>query len=100
MRKFVEVAEIDSSGVPHQVFNWNLSSDTFLINLDRSYLLSKIAKSLDAPFTVVQQEFEKRKQILLKMVEKNLRDFRSVHKALNSSLNLEELMAKENSQEQ
>ena len=33
------------------------------------------------------------------MVEKNLRDFRSVHKALNSSLNLAELAAKEDSKE-
>ncbi|MCJ7793729.1 type II/IV secretion system ATPase subunit, partial [Candidatus Bathyarchaeota archaeon] len=87
-RKFVKVAEIDNNGVPHEVFNWNLSSDTFEQNLDKSYLLSKIAQNLDAPLSVVQEEFERRKQILLKMVEKNLRDFRSVHKALNSSLNL------------
>ena len=44
LRKFVEVAEIDSSGVPHQVFNWNVSSDTFQANLSKSYLFSKIAK--------------------------------------------------------
>ncbi|MGD0405712.1 MAG: type II/IV secretion system ATPase subunit [Candidatus Bathyarchaeia archaeon] len=94
-RKFVKVAEIDNNGVPHEVFNWNLSSDTFEQNLDKSYLLSKIAQNLDVPLSVVQQEFERRKQILLKMVEKNLRDFRSVHKALNSSLNLADLAAKE-----
>jgi archaeal flagellar protein FlaI len=99
-RKFVKVAEIDNNGVPHEVFNWNLSSDTFEQNLDKSYLLSKIAQNLDAPLSVVQEEFERRKQILLKMVEKNLRDFRSVHKALNSSLNLAELAAKEASKEQ
>ena len=99
-RKFVKVAEIDNNGVPHEVFNWNLSSDTFEQNLDKSYLLSKIAQNLDVPLSVVQQEFERRKQILLKMVEKNLRDFRSVHKALNSSLNLAELAAKEASKEQ
>jgi flagellar protein FlaI len=86
-RKFVEVSEIDNNGVPHLVFNWNMSSDTFQKDIDKSYLLSKIAKNLDAPLSVVLQEFERRKQILLKMVEQNLRDFRSVHKALNSSLN-------------
>jgi hypothetical protein len=37
---------------------------------------------------VVQQELERRKQLLLKMVEKNLRDFRSVHRALSSSVSL------------
>ena len=91
MRKFVKVSEIDSNGMPHEVFNWNLSTDTFNQDLSKSYLLNKIAQNLDAPFSVVQQEFERRKQILLRMVEQNLRDFRSVHKALNSSLNLETL---------
>ena len=94
-RKFVKVAEIDNNGSPHEVFNWNMSSDTFQQDIDKSYLLSKIAQNLSVPLSVVQQEFERRKQIMLKMVEKNLRDFRSVHKALNSSLNLEELAAKE-----
>jgi archaeal flagellar protein FlaI len=90
-RKFVKVSEIDSNGTPHEVFSWTLSSDTFHQDLEKSYLLNKIAQNLDAPLSVVQQEFERRKQILLRMVERNLRDFRSVHKALNSSLNLETL---------
>ena len=101
MRKFVKVAEIDNNGVPREVFSWNLSSDTFNKDLEKSYLLSKIAQNLDAPLSVVQQEFERRKQILLTMVEQNLRDFRSVHKALNSSLNLSSLAAQnETSKEQ
>ena len=101
MRKFVKVAEIDSNGQPHEVFNWNLSSDTFNKDIAKSYLLNKIAQNLDAPISVVQQEFERRKHILLTMVERNLRDFRSVHKALNSSLNLAALeAANENSKEQ
>jgi flagellar protein FlaI len=88
MRKFVKVSEIDNNGVTHEVFNWNLSSDTFHKDLEKSYLLKKIAQNLDVPLSVVQQEFERRKQILLRMAEQNLRDFRSVHKALNNSLNL------------
>jgi flagellar protein FlaI len=99
-RRFVKIAEIDSNGVPIEVFNWNMSTDTFQQTLDKSYLFTKIAKNLDAPLSVVEQEFERRKQILLKMVEKNLRDFRSVHKALNSSRNLAELAVKEPSKEQ
>jgi flagellar protein FlaI len=99
-RKFVEVSEIDNNGVARDVFSWNMSTDTFQKNLDKSYLLSKIAKSVDVPVSVVQQEFERRKQILLSMVEKNLRDFRSVHKALNSSLALDELNPKEISEEE
>jgi hypothetical protein len=90
-RKFTKVAEIDSNGQSQEVFTWNLSSDTFQSRLDKSYLFNKIAKASDVPVSVVVQEFERRKKILLSMVEHNLRDFRSVHKALNSSLNLEAL---------
>jgi len=94
-RKFVKISEIDNNAVPHDVFSWNMSADSFSQDLEKSYLFSKIAKNQDVPVSVVQQEFERRKQILLHMVEKNLRDFRSVHKALNSSLCIADLTAKE-----
>jgi len=92
-RKFFEIAEIDNNGNAHQVFNWNVTSGIFQQQTEQSYLFSRIAKNLDVPLSVVQQEFQRRKQILLKMVDKNLRDFKSVHKALYSSLNLAELEA-------
>ncbi len=59
--------------------------------MDNSYLLSKMAKNLDVPISVVKQELERRKQILLRMVEKNLRDFRSVHKALSAPIDVADL---------
>ncbi|MBT0160656.1 type II/IV secretion system ATPase subunit [Candidatus Bathyarchaeota archaeon A05DMB-2] len=90
-RKFVRVSEIDSNGAINDVFLWNPSAEAFQQKVDQSYLLNKIAKNLDVPLSVVIQELERRKHILLKMVEKNLRDFRSVHKALNSSLNVQDL---------
>jgi len=93
-RKFVRVSELDNSGGVHDIFSWNPSGDYFQPNLDGSYLLDKMAKNLDVPLSVVKQELERRKQILLTMVEKNLRDFRSVHKALITSLNLDELARK------
>jgi len=99
-RKVVRVSEINTSGDIHDVFLWNPALDVFQQDIDQSYLLSKIAKSLDVPLSVVIQELERRKQILLKMIEKNLRDFRSVHKALNSSINMSELAEKENMEEQ
>jgi flagellar protein FlaI len=86
-RKFVTVSEIDNNGLPSEVFAWNMKSDTFKQSIDTSYLFGKIAKSQDVPISVVHQEFARRRQILLNMVEKNLRDFKSVHKALNSSIN-------------
>jgi flagellar protein FlaI len=99
-RKFVRVSEMNPSGAIQDVFMWNPSVDTFQQDLDQSYLLDKIAKGLDVPLSVVIQELERRKQILLKMMAKNLRDFRSVHKALNSSINEADLADKELGKEQ
>jgi flagellar protein FlaI len=93
-RKFVRISELDTAGAVHDVFSWNPTVDAFQQNLEQSYLLTKIAKSLDVPTTVILQEVERRKQILLKMVEKNLRDFRSVHKALTNSLNVPDMTDK------
>src|SRR3989304_286283 len=98
-RKIVRVSEINSSGAINDVFSWNPAMDVFQHDLDQSYLLNKIAKSLDVPLSVVIQELERRKHILLKMIEKNLRDFRSVHKALSSSINVSELAERENTKE-
>ncbi|MCX8153802.1 MAG: type II/IV secretion system ATPase subunit [Candidatus Bathyarchaeota archaeon] len=86
-RRFIRISEIDPNCAVNDVFMWNPSTDMFQQNLEKSYLLNKIAKNLDIPFSVVEQELERRKKILLMLVEKGLRDFRSVHKALNSSAN-------------
>jgi hypothetical protein len=94
-RKFTRIAEIDNGGMSQEVFTWTASSDAFQSHLERSYLFNKIAKTADVPVSVVMKEFERRKEILLNMVDNNLRDFRSVHKALNSSLNDQEYAAKQ-----
>jgi flagellar protein FlaI len=94
-RKFVRISEINNSGTIIDTFNWNSTTDTFQDNLEESFLLNKIAKALDVPYSVVMQELERRKQILLQMVEKNLRDFRSVHRALSSEINLPEEVTEE-----
>lgn len=98
-RKFVRISELDAAGAIHDVFSWNPSLDAFQQNFEQSYLLPRIAKNLDIPMSVILQEVEKRKQILLKMVEKNLRDFRSVHKALTNSLNVPDVINKEATKE-
>jgi hypothetical protein len=96
----VRISELDATGGLHDIFSWTSSVDAFQQNLEQSYLLTKIAKSLDVPTSVVMQELQKRKQILLKMVEKNLRDFRSVHKALTNSLNLPDAINNEATKEE
>lgn len=83
-RKFVRVAEIEDSSAIRNVFLWNPSMDAFQQNLEGGYLLSKIAKNLDVPLDVILEELERRKKILLEMVEHNIRDFRNVNRALSS----------------
>jgi flagellar protein FlaI len=91
VRKFTKISELDSMGQTKEIFAYNISSDSFVNHLDKSYIFDKIAKAADVPTSVVMQEFERRKKILMNMVEQNLRDFRSVHKSLVSSLNVDEL---------
>lgn len=98
-RKFVRVSEMDDTNSIHDIFLWNVSTDSFQENLEHSYLLAKIARSLDIPVSMVLQELQRRKRLLLHMVEKNLRDFRSVHKALSSSVSFLEMPDKEASEE-
>jgi DNA segregation ATPase FtsK/SpoIIIE-like protein len=45
--------------------------------------------------SVVLQELERRKQLLLRMGERNMRDFRSVHKALSGSVSLLDAASKD-----
>jgi len=82
-RKFVRIAEIEDVNSIHDVFVWNPSTDIFESHVDESYLLEKIATELDVPLDVILEELKKREQILLEMVEHNIRDFRSVNRALS-----------------
>jgi len=82
-RKFIKVVEIEDVNNIHEVFTWNPSNDFFQAKLDESYLLDKIAEELDISLDVLLNELERRKEILLEMVEHNIRDFKSVNKALS-----------------
>jgi flagellar protein FlaI len=82
-RKFVRVAEVKDANTIKDVFLWNPSMDSFQEDLKESYLLSKTAKNLDVPLDALFEELERRKQILLEMVEHNIRDFRSVSRTLS-----------------
>jgi flagellar protein FlaI len=77
-RKFARIAEIKDADAIHNVFRWNPSMDSFQHELEGSYLLSRIARDLDVSVDVLFEELEKRKQILSVMVERGIRDFRSV----------------------
>ncbi|MCJ7721427.1 type II/IV secretion system ATPase subunit [Candidatus Bathyarchaeota archaeon] len=82
-RKFSRIAEVKDADTIHDVFRWNPSMDTFQHDLEGSYLLSRIAKDIDVSVETLYEELERRKQILLTMVERGIRDFRSVSVVLS-----------------
>jgi archaeal flagellar protein FlaI len=77
-RKFARITEIKDADAIHDVFRWNPSMDAFQNNLEESYLLSRIARDVDISIDALFEELEKRKNILASMVERGIRDFRSV----------------------
>lgn len=86
-RKFTNVTEIRDSSNFQEVFSWNPSSDTFQESIAQSYLLKKMASSLDIPMEKLTDEVEYRKRVLLHMVEHGIRDYRSVNKVLSQYYN-------------
>jgi len=94
-RKFARIAEIRDADSIHDVFRWNPSLDSFQHDLEGSYLLSRIAKDLDVSKEVLFEELEKRKQILSCMLERGIRDFRSVSVVLSRYNKNSDLVAEE-----
>jgi flagellar protein FlaI len=86
-RKFVNISEIRQGGSLNEVANWVPSSDTFNTNFESSYLLGQIALSLDLSVDYLINEMERRKDILMWMVNRNIRDYRSVYSVLNQYYN-------------
>ena len=94
-RKFICVSEIKDANSFHDVFTWNPSTDVFQEKLEQSYLLNKMASSLDIPVERLIDELEYRKKVLLHMVEHNIRDYRSVNKVLSKYYHNPQLFEKE-----
>jgi hypothetical protein len=94
-RKFVSISEIKDANNFQEVFSWNPSTDTFQEKLSESYLLRKMAASLDIPIERLLDELEYRKRVLVHMVEHNIRDYRSVNKVLSKYYNNPQLFQKE-----
>lgn len=94
-RKFINISEIKDANNFQEVFSWNPSTDTFQENLAKSYLLTKMSSSLDIPIEKLIDELEYRKQVLMHMVEHNIRDYRSVNKVLSKYYNNPQLFQKE-----
>lgn len=83
-RKFTRVTEIKSAESIKDVFTWTASTDTFQQqDLNRSYLIAKIARDLDVSVDRILDDLEQRKRLLQDMTEHNVRDYRSVNDALS-----------------
>ena len=82
-RKFIRIAEIKNANSIKDVFTWTPSTDTFQEDLHDSYLVTKIARDLDISIERVLDDLEQRKETLLGMTERNIRDFHSVNDVLS-----------------
>jgi len=94
-RKFISVSEIRDARTFQEVFSWNPSTDIFQEKLAESYLLRKMASSLDVPMERLLDELEYRKSVLMHMVERNIRDYQSVNKVLSKYYNNPQLFQRE-----
>jgi flagellar protein FlaI len=94
-RKFITISEIKDANTFQEVFSWNPSTDNFQENLSGSYLLRKMASSLDISIEKLVDELEYRKRVLMHMVEYNVRDYKSVNKVLSKYYNNPQLFQKE-----
>jgi len=94
-RKFIGISEIKDANNFQEVFSWNASTDTFKENLSESYLLKKMAASLDIPVEKLIDELEYRKRVLMHMAEHNIRDYRSVNNILSKYYNNPQLFQRE-----
>jgi len=81
-RKFVKVSEVIEANSIHDVFVWDSSTDEYMDDLLNSYLFAKIADKWGLPVKYVFEEFERRKNVLQYLVDKNMRSYRSIAKFL------------------
>jgi flagellar protein FlaI len=94
-RKFTSISEIRDANNFQEVFSWNPSNDAFEEKLADSYLLKKMAESLDIPIEKLIDELEYRKRVLIHMVEHGIRDYRSVNMVLSKYYNNPQLFQRE-----
>jgi flagellar protein FlaI len=81
-RKFVNISEVRQGGSLNQVVKWIPSTDTFTEDYDNSYLLGQLALNLDLSVDYLIKEMDRRKDILIWMVNRNIRDYRNVNSIL------------------
>jgi flagellar protein FlaI len=91
-RKFINISEIRQGGSLNEVAKWVPSTDTWTTSFEGSYLLGQIALNLDLSVDYLLSEIQRREQVLLWMVNHNIRDYRSVNRVLTQYYNDPQLL--------
>ncbi len=81
-RRVTEVTEIMSSSSVRSVFTWDPQHDGYLDNLNKSYLLPKIAEDTGVDMEDISGDLARRKTILTWLVNRGMRDYRTVSKII------------------
>ncbi len=81
-RRVTEVTEIMSSNNVKSVFTWDPQHDGYLDNLNKSYMLPKIAEDTGIDMEDVGADLARRKTILTWLVNRGTRDYRSISKVI------------------
>jgi flagellar protein FlaI len=94
-RRVTEVTEVASSSSLNSVFSWDPQYDGYLDGLSKSYLLPKIAQDTGLDMNDIANDLNKRRTILTWLVNRGIRDYRSISKVVGMfNQEPERLMAK------
>jgi len=81
-RRVTEVTEIVSSNNVRSVFTWDPQHDGYLDNLNKSYLLPKIATDTGIDMDDIMADMNRRKTILTWLINRGTRDYKEVSKVV------------------
>ena len=81
-RRVTEVTEIISSNNVRSVFTWDPQHDGYLDNLNKSYLLPKIATDTGIDMDDIMADMNRRKTILTWLINRGTRDYKDVSKVV------------------
>lgn len=81
-RRVTEVTEIVSSNNVRSVFTWDPQHDGYLDNLNKSYLLPKIATDTGIDMDDIMADMNRRKTILTWLINRGTRDYKDVSKVV------------------
>jgi flagellar protein FlaI len=81
-RRVTEVTEIVSANNVRSVFTWDPQHDGYLDNLNKSYLLPKIATDTGIDMEDIMADMNRRKTILTWLINRGTRDYKDVSKVV------------------